>query len=162
MKKLLVIAAILTASFANAQAFTGKGDQKLQVGVAFQSHATGINVSYDHGIGESASIGFSTGYVLDVADHLDAGFDDRFDAKLRLNANLCNVINVDENFDLYPGLTLSLKNFGGQLGTRYFFGSGLGVFAEAQFPIAKYNKNLSPAEEINNQFVMNIGVSFEL
>ena len=74
---------------------------------------------------------------------LDADFGDRFDLKARFNANLGNVLNVDENFDVYPGLSLSLKNFGGHLGARYFFSNGFGVFTEATFPLAKYSNDKS-------------------
>jgi hypothetical protein len=61
--------------------------------------------------------------------------------------------------DLYPGLDLSLKNFGGHVGIRYFFSEGIGVFSEAIFPIAKYD---TEAMGYNNQFTLNLGVSFNL
>ncbi|OBX23524.1 MULTISPECIES: DUF6646 family protein [Bizionia] len=177
MKKLLVVAAILTVSFANAQAFSGKGDQKFQVGANFQSHATGLNVSYDYGLGENISVGISSSYALGVSGDLQdgvkepitgitlvdkAGFDDRFDLKARFNANIGNVLKIDENFDLYPGLSFSMKNFGGHLGARYFFTTGFGIYTEAQFPIAKYKDNLTPSQELNNQFSMNLGAVFNL
>ncbi|KAB1066823.1 hypothetical protein F6U93_13285 [Tamlana haliotis] len=166
MKKLLIVATVLTVSFVNGQAFSGKGDQKFQVGVNLQSEATGINLSYDYGLGENISIGLSSSYALGISDELDRidepDFGDRFDVKARFNANIGNVINIDDNFDLYPGLSLSLKNLGGHIGARYFFTSGFGIFTEAQFPIAKYDNNLSPAEEIHNQFTMNIGATFNL
>ena len=76
------------------------------------------------------------------------------------NANLGNVINVDENVDLYPGLNLSLKNFGGHVGARYFFSEGFGVFTEANFPLAKYDTD-DPID-IHNQFTLNIGAVFNL
>ncbi|TYB78874.1 DUF6646 family protein [Bizionia myxarmorum] len=177
MKKLLVVVAILTVSFANAQAFSGSGDQKFQVGANFQSHATGLNLSYDYGLGENISVGVSSSYALGISSELQdgvkdpfgntliekAGFDDRFDLKARFNANIGNVLKIDENFDLYPGLSFSLKNFGGHIGARYFFTSGFGIYTEAQFPIAKYNSDdLTPAEELNNQFSMNLGATFNL
>mgnify|MGYP003108937052 FL=1 len=176
MKKLLVIAAILTVSFANAQAFSGKGDQKFQVGANFQANATGLHVSYDYGLGENISVGVSSSYALGISSELQdgikdtfgntlvkkAGFDDRFDLKARFNANIGNVLKIDDNFDLYPGLSFSLKNFGGHVGARYFFTSGFGVYTEAQFPIATYKDNLTPAQEINNQFSMNLGTVFNL
>ena len=46
----------MSAFFANAQAFNGKGDNKFQVGANFQDHATGIMATYDYGIGENMSI----------------------------------------------------------------------------------------------------------
>jgi len=176
MKKILFIISVLTASFANGQAFTGKGDQKLQIGANFQSKATGINLSYDYGLGENISIGISSTYALGISSELKddiyingqkiidkASFTDRFDLKARFNANIGNVLNIDENFDLYPGLSLGLKNFGGHLGARYFFSSGFGIYTEALFPIAKYNSDsLTDAEKIHNQFSLNIGAVFSL
>jgi len=161
MKNLLVILiTIFSISLANAQAFSGKGDEKLQIGLNTQDKATGINVSYDLGLGENISVGLSSTYALGVDDKLDADFGDKFDLKARFNANIGNVLNIDNNFDLYPGLNISLKNFGGHVGARYFFSDGFGLYSEAQFPIAKYNDNLDPAEHIHNQFSLNIGAVF--
>lgn len=163
MKKLLFIIAVLSVSLAHSQAFTGSMDNKFQVGANFQDAATGIFVSYDYGLGENISVGIASSYALGVDDLIDADFGDRFDIKGRFNAHLGSVIGVDENFDVYPGLSLSLKNFGGHVGARYFFSTGLGVFTEAAFPIAKYDANdLKPADYIHNQFTVNVGVVFNL
>lgn len=163
MKNLVLILVLLTAPFAGAQAFSGKGDQKLQVGVNLQEHGSGINISFDHGIGENISLGVSSSYLLGVKDYINPDFGDRFDLKGRFNANIGNVLNIDDNFDVYPGLNFSLKNFGGHVGARYFFSNGFGVYTEASFPIAKYNTDpLTPAEKLNNQFVVCFGASFNL
>lgn len=161
MKNILCIVALLAFSFGNAQAFIGDGDQKFQVGANIQEDATGVNISFDHGLGENISIGLSSSYALGGAsyiEHLDFG--DRFDLKARFNANLGNVINIDENFDLYPGLNLSLKNFGGHIGARYFFTEGFGLFTEANFPLAKYDPD--DFIDIHNQFTLNLGAVFNL
>lgn len=163
MKKLLFLFAILSVYLVNSQAFTGSGDNKFQVGLNLQDNATGINASYDFGVGENMSLGFSSSYALGVDDIINADFSDRIDIKARFNANLGNVINIDENFDIYPGLNFSLKNFGGHLGMRYFFTSGFGVYTEFNVPLAKYKTGtLSPAEKLHNQFTANIGASFNL
>ncbi|WP_298531512.1 DUF6646 family protein [uncultured Algibacter sp.] len=163
MKKSLFIIAVLCVTFVNSQAFIGANDNKFQVGVNLQNNATGINLSYDYGVGENMSIGLSGAYALGVNENIDADFKDRIDIKARFNANLGNVINIDENFDIYPGLNLSLKNFGGHLGMRYFFSSGFGVYTELNVPLAKYDTGtLTPAEKIHNQFTANIGASFNL
>lgn len=163
MKKLFFIIALVSISLVNAQAFKGKGDQKFQIGANFQDEATGINVSYDYGLGENISVGVSSTYALGIDSRLDADFGDRFDLKARFNANLGNVINVDENFDVYPGLSLSLKNFGGHIGARYFFSDGFGVFTEVNFPLAKYrNDKTEVSYYIHNQFTVNIGATFSL
>ncbi len=163
MKKLIVILCVLSVSFVNAQAYIGNTDNKLQIGANFQDNATGISVSYDYGLGENISVGVVGAYALGIKDELNADFGDRFDIKGRFNAHLGSVLNVDDNFDVYPGLNLSLKNFGGHVGARYFFSDGFGVFTEAVFPIAKYKNNITnPADYIYNQFVLNIGASFNL
>jgi hypothetical protein len=165
MKKIIIGVALLTMSFANSQAFKGKGDTKLQIGASLQSHANGIFVSGDYGIGENISIGLSSTYVLGIsglngASIGDIPFKDKFDAKLRFNANIGNVLKIDDNLDVYPGLSLGLKNFGGHLGARYFFTPGFGVFTEFGFPLAKYDSDT--VNDLNNQFTTNFGVSFNL
>lgn len=160
MKNLLYIACLCIVSYANAQAFKGKGDQKFQIGASFQNHGKGINGTYDYGVGENISLGLASTYVIAVDDDINADFGDRFDFKARFNANISSVIGISE-FDLYPGLSFSLKNFGGHVGARYLFTDGFGVFAEAAFPIAKYDTGyLTAAEKLNNQFVFNLGASF--
>ena len=163
MKKLFFLVAILSVSLVNAQAFTGSNDNKFQVGTNLQDNATSIQISYDFGLGENISIGVSSAYALGVNDAIDASFGDRFDIKGRFNANIGNVLNIDESFDLYPGLNISLKNFGGHLGARYFFTDGFGVFTEFNVPFAKYNTDtLTPSEKLFNQFTVSLGASFNL
>ncbi len=163
MKKLLFIIALVSVSLVNAQAFKGKGDQKFQVAGSFQDEATGINVTYDYGLGENISVGVASTYALGIDSRLDADFSDRFDLEARFNANLGSVIDIDDKFDVYPGLNLSLKNFGGHIGARYFFSEGFGVFTEANFPLAKYSNDKSEISYyIHNQFTLNIGATFSL
>lgn len=163
MKKLILLVTILSVSLVNAQAFIGSGDNKFQVGANFQNNATGLNISYDFGVGENMSLGLSSTYALSVNEVIDASFGDRFDIKGRFNANLGNVVNIDENFDIYPGLNVSLKNFGGHLGMRYFFSEGFGIYTEFNTPFAKYNSDiLTPAEKLHNQFTVSFGASFNL
>lgn len=163
MKNIVLIAALLAFTFGNAQAFKGEGDTKFQIGANIQDEATGINLSFDYGLGDNISVGVSSSYSLGIDERLNADFGDRFDLKARFNANLGNVINIDENFDFYPGLSLSLKNFGGHVGARYFFSEGFGIYTEASFPLAKYsNDKLDIGYYIHNQFAINIGASFNI
>ncbi len=171
MKIFASIIAFLCLQATFGQAYSGQGDIKFQVGANLQDKGTGIMGSLDFGVGENISLGVASSYLLgiDKVRDLDgnkvpfADFEDRFDFRVRFNANIGNVINVDENFDLYPGLYASLKNFGGHLGARYFFTSGFGVFTEFSVPIAKYNTDtLTPAEKLNNQFSVNLGASFNI
>ncbi|MDE3743051.1 DUF6646 family protein [Maribacter polysaccharolyticus] len=164
MKKVLVaMTMIFGVSFVNAQAFEGKDDTKFQVGANFQENGTGIVLTYDYGMGENFSLGAISSYILGVEESIDADFGDRFDLKVRFNANIGSVMQLPDNVDVYPGLNLGLKNFGGHLGTRYFFSEGFGLFAEASVPFAKYNADeLTAAEELHNQFVFSIGATFNL
>lgn len=163
MKKIMLLVALCSVSFIKAQVFSGNGDNKFQVGANVQDNGSGLNLSYDFGIGPNMSLGVSSTYLLKVDSGLDADFGDRFDIKARFNANLGNVVKMDENFDIYPGLNVSLKNLGGHLGMRYFFTDGFGVFSEFNIPLAKYNTDaLTPVEKLNNQFTMNLGASFNL
>jgi len=161
MKKIITLGLLLTAFLGNAQAFTGKGDDKFQVGANFQENATGIMATYDHGIGENMSIGLYTTYLLSV-DGDGSDFADEFDLKARFNANIGNVIGLPENIDVYPGLNLGLRNFGAHLGGRYFFTNGFGVFTELAVPIAKYESHIFNYEHLNNQFTLSLGASFNL
>lgn len=163
MKNLLFVAMLISASLVYGQAFTGKGDNKFQIGLNVQDNATGINAAYDFGVGENISFGFVGTYALGVNKNIDADFGDRVDFRARFNANIGNVLDIDPNFDFYPGLSFSLKNFGGHIGARYFFSDGFGLYSEIGTPIARYDTGtLTPAEKIHNQFYFNFGVVFNL
>lgn len=160
---------VIQTSF--GQAFFGNEDLKLQLGANFQNSGEGIMGSLDYGLGENISVGVASSYLIGV-DRIRnsegekvpfAKFKDRFDLKARFSAHLSDVINVSEAFDIYPGIYSSLKHFGGHLGVRYFFTYGLGVFAELNVPIAKYNSDsLTRQEKLHNQVSINLGLSFNI
>ena len=166
MKKILLSLVMLCMiGFINAQtAFSGKGDKRFQIGANFQNKGTGIMASLDFGLGESFSIGLQAGYLLgvDKVDGKKPDTNDRFDLKGRFNAHLGSVLGLPENIDIYPGLDLGLKNFGGHAGVRYFFSHGLGLFGEVNFPIARYNTDADGFKKLNNQFGVSAGVSFDI
>jgi hypothetical protein len=163
MKNLFTTLLFLGAITLNAQNFEGKGDMKLQIGSSLQNDATSFVMSYDYGLGQNISIGLVGGYALGINEAIDADFSDRVNLRARFNANIGNVLNISDNFDVYPGIGLSLKNFGGHLGFRYFFSDGFGIYTEFETPFAQYNSdNLTPAEEIHNQFALSLGAVFKL
>lgn len=165
MKKVITLLLLSSVWLTNAQAFKGNGDVKGQVGLNLQDGGTGIFISSDFGIGENMSLGLTANYLLSVnEDELGniPDFGQRVDLKARFNANLGNVLKMEPNMDIYPGLDLGLHNFGAHLGFRYFFTEGFGLFGEAGVPIAKYDKNITGFDHLNNQFVFNIGASFNL
>ncbi len=173
MKKIITVLFLASFCITNAQqAFKGKGDSKINIGANIQDGGTGIQGSADFGLGENFSYGFVASYLLGVDEFSGTyggnpyinekpEFQDRFDAKFRINANLSSVIGVDQ-LDIYPGLSLGLRNFGGHLGGRYFFSEGFGLFTELGFPIAKYSKEKEVFDHLNNQVTFSIGASFNL
>lgn len=165
MRKIITLLLIVAGFSANAQeAYKGKGDTKFQIGANFQSGGTGLIAGADFGIGENISIGFTGAYILGASEILGVKpeFKDKIDVRARFNANLSNVIKIDEKLDVYPGLSFGLRNFGAHLGGRYFFTQGFGVYTEMGFPIARYNTNLSGFDYLNNQFNVSLGMSFNL
>lgn len=162
MKKILTLLLLTSACLINAQAFKGKGDVKFDIGANIQNMGTGIRISNDYGMGENISFGFLASYLLSVNKFENKpDFGDRIDAKIRFNANLGSAFKLNEKLDIYPGLHIGLKNFGGHLGVRYFFSDGFGVFSEATLPISKFEPNqVHNGSYLNNQFAMNIGASF--
>lgn len=163
MRTLLVTIALI-GSFSFGQVFTGKGDKKFQIGANFQEKGRGVIATYDIGAGKNISYGFTASYLLGIEEinHEKPNFDDRFDFKARFNANIADVFNIEEKLDIYPGLDLGIKNFGGHLGLRYFFTDGFGVYSEVQVPIATYDNDPVGFEKYNNQFNFSIGASFNL
>lgn len=165
MKKTFLVLLLSSVYLINAQAFKGKGDTKFDVGMNIQNGGSGIHLSTDFGLGENMSFGFVSSYLLSVSSDVLGNkpeFGDRFDAKVRFNANLGNVLKLNSKMDVYPGLDLGLKNFGAHLGFRYFFTDGFGVYSEAGIPLAKYDTTITGFDHLNNQFVFNIGTSFNL
>lgn len=165
MKNTYTLLLLLTFCLSNAQAYKGKEDYKFQISANFQDGGSGIQLSSDYGYGENMSFGLVASYLLSVNSNILGNkpeFIDRFDAKVRFNANLGNVLKLDSKMDVYPGLDLGLRNFGAHLGFRYFFTDGFGVFSEAGIPIAKYDPQSVGFDNLNNQFVFNIGASFNL
>lgn len=163
-KMLLLLTCIGLVQLSTAQAFKGKGDTKLQVGMNLQDGGTGITSTIDFGLGQNMSFGFLATYLLsaDGENGFDARFKDKADAKIRFNANIGDVIGLGSNMDVYPGLDLGTRNFGAHLGFRYFFTDGFGLYTEASVPLAKYDSNAVGREHLNNQFVLHFGASFNL
>ncbi|MEO8933857.1 MAG: DUF6646 family protein, partial [Xanthomarina sp.] len=68
IKNILIVVCLLAGYLVNGQAFTGSGDSKMQIGASLQENATGLFMSYDHGLGENFSIGLAGSYAIGVAD----------------------------------------------------------------------------------------------
>lgn len=165
MKKTLAgLLLTISTMFYAQESFTGRDDIRAYVGANIQDGGSGITVGADYGLGESMSVGVQAGYLLSsrLIGDTKAKFGDRVDVKARFNAHLGRVLNFPNQLDIYPGLDLSLKNFGAHLGARYFFQKGLGVYSEINFPLARYNGNAKGYDYLNNQFTFQVGVAFDL
>ncbi len=133
MKKLwLSLALIASFSFANAQAYNGKSDQKLNFGLNAWGYGTGITGTYDYGINDLLSVGAGLNVYFDNYRHDNK--DNNLFAFGRVNFHLRKALDLPEKLDLYPGIDLGVvgKDFGigAHLGSRYFFNQKIGVFAE--------------------------------
>lgn len=132
--KRLVFALMLVAGFSmvNAQAYIGKGDQKLNFGLNAWGYGTGITGTYDYGINELLSVGGGLNVYFD--NYKDHNKDNNLFVFGRLNFHLNKALELPENLDIYPGVDLGVvgKDFGigAHLGARYFFNDKIGVFAE--------------------------------
>ena len=165
MKKIISGLFLATTTLFYAQeSFTGRDDQRAYVGVNFQDGGTGISAGADYGLGESISVGVQAGYLLSakLVGEKKAKFGDRIDIKGRFNVHLGRVLNIPSPIDIYPGLDLSLKNFGAHVGARYFFKRGVGIYSEIGFPIARYNSSPKIYDYLNNKFNFQVGVAFDL
>lgn len=165
MKKWIGIALVFVSVIGYSQAFKGKKDLKLQVGFDVQDHANGIHASIDKGLAENISVGLTSTYLLSTDNYMDGKkpyAKDLMDIKARFNANIGNVLGLKPKMDVYPGLDLSFKNFGGHLGFRWFFSTGFGVYAEAGLPIKYYKRTVENYTYFHNQFYLNLGTSFNL
>ncbi|UYW01057.1 hypothetical protein K5I29_11290 [Flavobacterium agricola] len=161
MKKILIFSLLLTSVVGFSQAFKGKGDQKLNVGMNIQDGGTGIVAGYDYGVGQNLSIGLQSTYAIGIRNSYDgANFARRFDVRARANANIGDVLNFSDDLDVYLGLNIGMHNFGGQIGARYFFTDGFGVNVEMVNPIARFDSDVYGYRHLNNQTQLNVGISF--
>ncbi|KPE51474.1 DUF6646 family protein [Chryseobacterium indologenes] len=132
MKKLFFVFMIAFFGTANAQAWTGKGDQKIQLGLNAWGYGTGVTGTYDYGLNKLLSIG--AGLNAYFGDYKDNDKDNRVFVFGRLNFHLQEALGLPSKWDIYPGVDLGVlgKDFGigAHIGARYYFTEKVGVFAE--------------------------------
>ncbi|MCF2221108.1 hypothetical protein QX233_17395 [Chryseobacterium gambrini] len=133
MKKLFfMFVLILTGTFANAQAWTGKGDQKINAGLSAWGYGTGITGTYDYGLNKLISVGAGLNIYFDNYKNND----DKNRAFVfgRINFHLKDALQLPEKLDIYPGADVGVVGnsfgLGAHIGARYFFTERIGVFAE--------------------------------
>ncbi len=127
-----MFAVMLAGTFANAQAWTGKGDQKINAGLSAWGYGTGITGTYDYGLNKLISVGAGLNIYFD--NYKDNDDKNRAFVFGRINFHLKDALQLPEKLDIYPGADVGVvgSNFGlgAHIGARYFFTERIGVFAE--------------------------------
>jgi hypothetical protein len=134
MKKLILVCTLFfAASMVSAQAWSGKGDQKIQVGFNGYGYGTGITGTYDYGLSDFLSVG--AGANIYFSGYKDNNKDNNFFVFGRLNAHLQKPLNLPSNWDIYPGLDVGVLGnsfgLGAHIGVRYYFNPKVGIYLEA-------------------------------
>lgn len=133
MKKLFFsIALVVLGGLVSAQAYTGKADKKLQVGLNGWGYGTGLVGTFDYGLSKIVSIG--AGANIYFSGYKDGDKDNNLFLFGRVNAHLQEPLNLPKEWDIYPGLDLGVlhSNFGigAHIGVRYFFNNNIGIYGE--------------------------------
>lgn len=123
---------IFCGATANAQAYTGKGDQKIQLGLSAWGYGTGVTGTYDYGLNKLVSVG--AGLNAYFGDYKDNDKDNRVFIFGRVNFHLQEALDLPAKWDIYPGVDVGVLGndfgIGAHIGARYFFTEKVGVFAE--------------------------------
>lgn len=118
--------------FSNAQAWEGTGDQKVQAGISAWGNGTGITATYDYGVSDLISLGGGANFYFD--NYRDNDKNKNFFIFGRLNLHLQDLLGLDDQWDVYPGVDVGvIKNtfgLGAHIGARYFFNDKFGAFVE--------------------------------
>ncbi|WP_312390438.1 DUF6646 family protein [Chryseobacterium sp.] len=133
MKKLFfMLMMVFLGTAANAQAWTGKGDQKINLGLSAWGYGTGIAATYDYGLNKLISVGAGANAYFD--NYKDNDKDNRVFIFGRLNFHLQDALDLPSKWDIYPGVDVGVlgRDFGigAHIGAKYFFTEKFGVFAE--------------------------------
>ncbi|MFY1048004.1 DUF6646 family protein [Chryseobacterium sp. GP-SGM7] len=132
MKKLVFILMMFLGATVSAQAYTGKGDQKVNLGLNAWGYGTGISATYDYGLNQLISVGAGGNAYFD--NYKDNNKDNRVFIFGRVNFHLREALQLPEQLDIYPGVDLGVlgRDFGigAHIGARYFFTDKVGFFAE--------------------------------
>lgn len=128
---IVALSALFMTQAADAQVWSGRGDQKFQIGLAPYGYGTGIVASYDHGIHEFLSLGVGGEYYFSRTKKYE---DQHFFIAGRLNLHLNPLLGLGDKFDIYPGVKLGLHGdrfgWGAHLGLRYMLTPKVGIFGE--------------------------------
>lgn len=132
MRKLFAIALFLgLGNFLSAQAFTGPGDQKIQLGLVPYGYGQGLKATYDYGLIEYVSIGGGIEVLFDEPSDQDRNFY----VFGRANFHFGEFLVLPNEMDAYVGADLGINGedigIGAYAGFRYYpFNETWGFFAE--------------------------------
>ena len=134
MKKFILVCSLFfAATMVNAQAWSGKGDQKIQVGFNGYGYGTGITGTYDYGVSNILSVG--AGANIYFSGYRNNDNKNNFFVFGRLNAHLQKPLNLPSKWDIYPGLDVGVLGngfgIGAHIGVRYYFTPKVGIYLEA-------------------------------
>ncbi len=128
--KNLIFTFILCVSMTHihSQSYEGKGDSKVNIGSDFYGYGYGIKATYDYGLGDVFSIGAGSSFYLNNDEN-------DFYLYFRSNVHLGILLDLPQQFDIYPGVELgylSRSDIGlsAYLGLKYYFSDKIGIFAE--------------------------------
>ncbi|MCB9203074.1 MAG: hypothetical protein H6604_08520 [Flavobacteriales bacterium] len=129
MKKVILILVVVfafTESYSQAQ--IQRGDSKFQGGFRVFGIGYGVVANYDYGMNDWFSLGGGADFYFSE-EHKASFF-----LYGRTNFHLGELLYLDDNMDLYPGIDLGIKTegvgIGFRLGFRYFFSEKLGAYIE--------------------------------
>lgn len=132
MKKLIFILILGISLPLSAQAYEGQGDVKINAGISAFGNGSGLTGTIDLGLLDWLSIGGGVEiYFSNPAKYKD----DTSYIFGRANFHLGSLLNMPDEWDLYPGVNLGILGSYGfilnaHVGARYFFSNRIGVFAE--------------------------------
>lgn len=127
-KSILILVMSMLTSLGFAQAWNGQGDQKVQVGMSAWGYGTGLSGTYEYGISDAISLGAGANF------YFSKNQSEGFFLFGKGSYHLQDVLNLPDEWDIYPGLNIGLLGntfgLGAHVGARYFFSPKLGAFVE--------------------------------
>lgn len=128
---------LLNIKIAHAQAYDGRGDNKIFLGYANTKGYSAAQLKYEGGNSNLISMGAAWTYFFIKQDSANIGTDDSFskifdrsEFDFFMNFHLNKLLHLDDRSDVYIGSFFSLQTTGIQAGYKYNFSERFGVYAE--------------------------------
>lgn len=144
---ILLVALVITSTFAVAQGRLTKGQNQLNAGFGFSGWGLPVYVGFDHGVGKDITVGAELSFRAYRESFKQVNYSHTiFGFSANGNYHFNNLLDIDEEWDVYAGLNLgfyawsspnnypgnytSSPGLGVQVGGRYFFNSRTGLNLE--------------------------------